>query len=167
MPQQMPRLRSATPRAGWLRSVLLAPLAFLALAVVNQVASGYALVNRGSATGGILIPTAEKESKPHLIGFYAEQSMEAKRMKYLGGLLEKELPGIRIVWLETWENPLNERLRASIDLRNQCGGVPYLFNRRTGKVLCGVHSYDKLRMWAQGTGGDARIYRDDLINGDA
>merc|ERR1719263_499446 len=98
--------------------------------------------------------------KPHLIGFYAEQNMEAKRMKYLGDLLEEEIPGTKIVWLETWENPLNERLRATIDLKNQCGGVPYLFNRKTGKVLCGVQPYDKLRMWAQGTGGDARIYRD-------
>ncbi|CAK0875839.1 unnamed protein product, partial [Prorocentrum cordatum] len=72
--------------------------------------------------------------------------------------------GVKIVWLEAWENPLNERLRAAIDNKNQCGGVPYLFNRKTGKVLCGVQSYDKLRLWAQGLGGDARIYRD--IGGD-
>eukprot|EP00438_Fugacium_kawagutii_P030600 Skav228337 [mRNA] locus=scaffold1898:101855:102124:- [translate_table: standard] len=86
--------------------------------------------------------------------------MEAKRMRYLGGLLEKEIPGTKIVWLEAWDNPLNERLRATIDLKNQCGGVPYLFNRKTGKVLCGVVAYDKLRAWAQGLGGDARVYRD-------
>mmetsp|Transcript_95023 Transcript_95023/g.188247 ORF Transcript_95023/g.188247 Transcript_95023/m.188247 type:complete len:168 (-) Transcript_95023:331-834(-) len=105
-------------------------------------------------------PSPIQEAEPHLIGFYAEQSMEAKRMKYLGDLLEKELPGVKIVWLEAWQNPLNERLRATIDLRNQCGGVPYLFNRKTGKVLCGVVAYDKLRLWAQGLGGDARVYRD-------
>lgn len=28
------------------------------------------------------------------------------------------------------------------------------------QVLCGVVAYDKLRAWAQGLGGDARIYRD-------
>lgn len=105
-------------------------------------------------------PSPVHEAEPHLIGFYAEQSMEAKRMKYLGDLLEHEIPGTKIVWLEAWQNPLNERLRATIDLRNQCGGVPYLFNRKTGKVLCGVVAYDKLRLWAQGLGGDARIYRD-------
>lgn len=110
-----------------------------------------------------VIPQPELLGKPHLIGFYAEQSMEAKRMKYLGGLLEKEIPGTKIVWLEAWDNPLNERLRATIDLRNQCGGVPYLFNRKTGKVLCGVVAYDKLRAWAQGLGGDARIYRDHFL----
>eukprot|EP00448_Togula_jolla_P011342 CAMPEP_0170598766 /NCGR_PEP_ID=MMETSP0224-20130122/16424_1 /TAXON_ID=285029 /ORGANISM="Togula jolla, Strain CCCM 725" /LENGTH=160 /DNA_ID=CAMNT_0010923343 /DNA_START=55 /DNA_END=537 /DNA_ORIENTATION=+ len=107
-----------------------------------------------------LFPPPERLKKPHLIGFYAEQSLEAKRMKWLGDLLEQEIPGVKIVWLEAWENPLNERLRATIDNRNQCGGVPYLFNRKTGKVLCGVVSYDKLRMWAQGLGGDARVYRD-------
>eukprot|EP00929_Paragymnodinium_shiwhaense_P116175 TRINITY_DN8549_c0_g1_i1.p2 TRINITY_DN8549_c0_g1~~TRINITY_DN8549_c0_g1_i1.p2 ORF type:complete len:166 (-),score=33.26 TRINITY_DN8549_c0_g1_i1:242-739(-) len=99
-------------------------------------------------------------SLPHLIGFYADQSMEAKRMRYLGSLLEEELPGTKIVWLEAWANPINERLRATIDIKGQCGGVPYLFNRKTGKVLCGVVSYDKLRMWAKGMGGDARIFRD-------
>jgi hypothetical protein len=105
-------------------------------------------------------PAMIRDKQPHLIGFYAEQSIESKRMKYLGDLLEEELPGTKIVWLEAWENPLNERLRATIDLRNQCGGVPYLFNRKTGKVLCGIQAYDKLRAWAQGLGGDARIYRD-------
>eukprot|EP00931_Biecheleriopsis_adriatica_P087194 TRINITY_DN61697_c0_g1_i1.p1 TRINITY_DN61697_c0_g1~~TRINITY_DN61697_c0_g1_i1.p1 ORF type:complete len:188 (+),score=39.75 TRINITY_DN61697_c0_g1_i1:75-566(+) len=109
---------------------------------------------------GVLFPEPEDQRKPHLIGFYAEQSMEAKRMRYLGNLLEKELPGTKIVWLEAWENPLNERLRATIDNRNQCGGVPYLFNRKTGKVLCGVVAYDKLRAWAQGLGGDPRVYFD-------
>mmetsp|Transcript_30760 Transcript_30760/g.56813 ORF Transcript_30760/g.56813 Transcript_30760/m.56813 type:complete len:171 (-) Transcript_30760:80-592(-) len=115
------------------------------------------------AAGAVLaaaLPEPVRERKPHLVGFYAEQNMEAKRMKYLGELLEQELPGTRIIWLETWENALNERLRGAIDLRNQCGGVPYLFNRKTGKVLCGVQPYDKLRRWAQGFGGDARIYRD-------
>ena len=64
------------------------------------------------------------------------------------------------VQCQAWDNPLNERLRATIDLRtlaagtsgffrcsenrlwfghpcasrNQCGGVPYLFNRKTGKA---------------------------------
>eukprot|EP00927_Polykrikos_kofoidii_P040511 TRINITY_DN34614_c0_g1_i1.p1 TRINITY_DN34614_c0_g1~~TRINITY_DN34614_c0_g1_i1.p1 ORF type:complete len:215 (-),score=17.08 TRINITY_DN34614_c0_g1_i1:19-663(-) len=114
----------------------------------------------GAALRTAIPARGSAHSEPHLVGFYAEQSLEAKRMRYLGGLLEKEIPAIKIVWLETWENPLNERLRAIIDLRNQCGGVPYLFNRKTGKVLCGVVAYDKLRRWAQGLGGDARIYRD-------
>ena len=46
---------------------------------------------------------------------------------------EQEIPGTKIVWLECWENPINERLRAAIDIKNQCGGVPYLFNRNLGK----------------------------------
>eukprot|EP00434_Breviolum_minutum_P037600 symbB.v1.2.033345.t1/scaffold4128.1/size44272/5 len=118
--------------------------------------SALAVGQAASAALHTVIPQPELLGKPHLIGFYAEQSMEAKRMRYLGGLLEKEIPGTKIAW----DNPLNERLRATIDLRNQCGGVPYLFNRKTGKVLCGVVAYDKLRAWAQGLGGDARIYRD-------
>ncbi|CAE7748815.1 unnamed protein product [Symbiodinium sp. CCMP2456] len=138
-------LQSAVPASPWGRSLVSLPEA------VKKVSA--------SAVHAVL-PEAELLGKPHLIGFYAEQSMEAKRMRFLGDLLEKELPGTKIVWLEAWDNPLNERLRATIDLRNQCGGVPYLFNRKTGKVLCGVVAYDKLRAWAQGLGGDARIYRD-------
>eukprot|EP00928_Gymnodinium_smaydae_P005839 TRINITY_DN12017_c0_g1_i2.p1 TRINITY_DN12017_c0_g1~~TRINITY_DN12017_c0_g1_i2.p1 ORF type:complete len:173 (-),score=33.97 TRINITY_DN12017_c0_g1_i2:213-731(-) len=102
----------------------------------------HALSSSADASGGETIA----RRPPHLVGFYAEQSLEARRMRYLGSLLEEELPEVHILWLEAWENPLNERLRAIIDLRGQCGGVPYLFNRRTGKVLCGVVSYDKLRM---------------------
>jgi len=142
----------------------LAALAALAAAApALRAAPGRALADVGEAAKAALsaaVPSPLREGKPHLLGFYAEQSMEAKRMRFLGDLLEKELPGVKIVWLEAWENPLNEKLRATIDLRNQCGGVPYLFNRKTGKVLCGVVPYDKLRAWAQGLGGDARIYRD-------
>eukprot|EP00930_Biecheleria_cincta_P009300 TRINITY_DN111000_c0_g1_i1.p1 TRINITY_DN111000_c0_g1~~TRINITY_DN111000_c0_g1_i1.p1 ORF type:complete len:154 (+),score=35.41 TRINITY_DN111000_c0_g1_i1:126-587(+) len=138
----------------------------LFLASVLALLLGSGLPGRASLTeapGKLLravLPETQQSEKPHLIGFYAEQSMEAKRMRYLGKLLEQELPGTRIVWLEAWENPLNERLRATIDYKNQCGGVPYLFNKKTGKVLCGVVAYDKLRLWAQGLGGDARVYRD-------
>eukprot|EP00933_Yihiella_yeosuensis_P043751 TRINITY_DN3867_c4_g1_i1.p1 TRINITY_DN3867_c4_g1~~TRINITY_DN3867_c4_g1_i1.p1 ORF type:complete len:158 (+),score=24.85 TRINITY_DN3867_c4_g1_i1:59-532(+) len=130
---------------------------------VNRDRAAIGLGEAGSAAFRAVFPESEYSEPPHLIGFYAEQSMEAKRMRYLGGLLEKELPGTRIVWLEAWENPLNERLRASIDLRNQCNGVPYLFNRKTGKVICGVQAYDKLRLWAQGLGGDPRIYRESSV----
>mmetsp|Transcript_64766 Transcript_64766/g.169583 ORF Transcript_64766/g.169583 Transcript_64766/m.169583 type:complete len:154 (-) Transcript_64766:42-503(-) len=146
-------LRGSTRR---LRLLLAAPLALLAML-------GALLAAPRASMGDALraaFPKDEPTKFPHLIGFYAEQSMEAKRMRHLGYLLEKEIPGTKIVWLEAWENPLNERLRATIDIRNQCGGVPYLFNRKTGKILCGVVAYDKLRMWAQGLGGDARVYRD-------
>mmetsp|Transcript_82550 Transcript_82550/g.159472 ORF Transcript_82550/g.159472 Transcript_82550/m.159472 type:complete len:180 (-) Transcript_82550:142-681(-) len=136
-------------------------LSYLAPFNTAEVSSAWkSFADTASASLRSAFPSPIQEVEPHLIGFYAEQSMEAKRMKYLGDLLEKELPGTKIVWLEAWQNPLNERLRATIDLRNQCGGVPYLFNRKTGKVLCGVVAYDKLRLWAQGLGGDARIYRD-------
>uniref|UniRef100_A0A7S4VI20 Thioredoxin domain-containing protein n=1 Tax=Alexandrium monilatum TaxID=311494 RepID=A0A7S4VI20_9DINO len=159
--QRQPRAR---PRPLLACSVLLAAAA-LAGAVVRAPGGATAmslksLVDPLGAALDAAFPTPERGPQPHLIGFYAERSMEAKRMKYLGDLLEKELPGTKIVWLEAWNNPMNERLRATIDLRGQCGGVPYLFNRKTGKVLCGVVAYDKLRMWAQGLGGDARIYRD-------
>eukprot|EP00413_Alexandrium_margalefii_P045996 CAMPEP_0204607060 /NCGR_PEP_ID=MMETSP0661-20131031/59468_1 /ASSEMBLY_ACC=CAM_ASM_000606 /TAXON_ID=109239 /ORGANISM="Alexandrium margalefi, Strain AMGDE01CS-322" /LENGTH=179 /DNA_ID=CAMNT_0051618437 /DNA_START=51 /DNA_END=590 /DNA_ORIENTATION=+ len=156
-----PRARARSPMAC---SVLLAAAALLGV-IASKAPSraGLGLKSLVDPLGAALeaaFPTPEKGKPPHLIGFYAEQSMEAKRMKYLGGLLEQELPGTKIIWLEAWNNPMNERLRATIDIRGQCGGVPYLFNRKTGKVLCGVVAYDKLRSWAQGLGGDARIYRE-------
>jgi len=156
-----PKLQLRQTSSTFLVVLLVLTVAYLTpfnTAEVSGARKGFA--NTASAALRAAFPAPFQESEPHLIGFYAEQSMEAKRMKYLGDLLEKELPGNRIVWLEAWQNPLNERLRATIDLRNQCGGVPYLFNRKTGKVLCGVVAYDKLRLWAQGLGGDARIYRD-------
>lgn len=154
--QHMRRLRLAMAAA--LAFQVLAPAGWAAIGLGNQAKAVSSAA--GAALQAVFPEPVRREKPPHLIGFYAEQSMEAKRMRYLGDLLEQELPGTKILWLEAWENPLNERLRATIDLRNQCGGVPYLFNRKTGKVLCGVVHYDKLRLWAQGLGGDARIYRD-------
>ena len=31
-----------------------------------------------------------------------------------------------------------------------CGGVPFFFNERTGKKICGNTSFEKLKVWAEG-----------------
>jgi hypothetical protein len=33
--------------------------------------------------------------------------------------------------------------------QGRCGGVPFFYNQQTGKWLCGVVNYEKLKEWAK------------------
>lgn len=62
--------------------------------------------------------------------------------------LEKE-EKVKLKRIEVWHNEANARLMQQID-RGFCGGVPFFFNIRTGKWICGSTSYDRLKEWALG-----------------
>ncbi|MFH1592581.1 MAG: hypothetical protein ABIB47_04400 [Candidatus Woesearchaeota archaeon] len=62
--------------------------------------------------------------------------------------LEKEL-NIKLKKLEVWHNAENAKLLQKLD-NGKCGGVPFFFNKNSGKALCGAVSYEKLKAWAQG-----------------
>jgi hypothetical protein len=51
--------------------------------------------------------------------------------------------------VEVWHNDANAKRLEEID-KGRCGGVPYFYNKKTGKWICGAVSYDKLKAWAQG-----------------
>jgi hypothetical protein len=62
--------------------------------------------------------------------------------------LEKELK-VKVTKIEVWHNENNARRMQEID-QDRCGGVPYFYNKKTGKWLCGAVSYEKLKTWALG-----------------
>jgi len=62
--------------------------------------------------------------------------------------LEKEL-GVKVSRVEVWHNEANAKRMQDID-KGRCGGVPYFYNKKTGKWICGAVSYDKLKAWALG-----------------
>jgi hypothetical protein len=62
--------------------------------------------------------------------------------------LEKEL-GVSINHLEVWHNDKNAEYLEKLD-QGRCGCVPFFYNLKTKKWLCGSVEYEKLKAWAQG-----------------
>jgi len=57
--------------------------------------------------------------------------------------------GAKIRRLEVWHNEANARLMREFD-NGFCGGVPFFFNKTSGKWLCGAHNYEAFKKWALG-----------------
>ncbi len=83
-----------------------------------------------------------------LIQFYGTECVHCHEMDPLVEKLEKELD-VKFTKLEVWHNSENASLLRKLDIVD-CGGVPFFFNERTGKALCGAVSYEKLKAWASG-----------------
>ena len=56
---------------------------------------------------------------------------------------------VKITKLEVWHNAKNAEFLTKVD-KIGCGGVPFFFNQKTGKAICGASSYEDLRKWALG-----------------
>ena len=83
-----------------------------------------------------------------LIEFNGTECVHCHEMDPLVQRVQKET-GKTIVQLEVWHNAENDRLRQSVD-KGFCGGIPFFYNTRTGKWLCGSASYEQLKAWAEG-----------------
>ena len=61
--------------------------------------------------------------------------------------VEKEL-GVTFTKLEVWHDAQNASFLEKVDQdENQevwCGGIPFYYNEKTGKKLCGPQKYEKL-----------------------
>jgi hypothetical protein len=62
--------------------------------------------------------------------------------------LEKE-EGLTVDTFEVWHNKENEKKLLAIDT-NLCGGVPFFYNEKTKKFICGEADYDTVKKWAKG-----------------
>ena len=54
---------------------------------------------------------------------------------------------VRVARIEVWHNEANANLMKEYD-KGYCGGVPFFFNKRTGKWICGEADYERLKAWA-------------------
>jgi thiol-disulfide isomerase/thioredoxin len=86
--------------------------------------------------------------KSHLLEFYGTECVHCREVEPLLERLEDEL-GVTVTRLEVWHNQENATLLKKYD-QGFCGGVPFFYNTRTTKWLCGDLSYEVLRTWAQG-----------------
>jgi len=89
-----------------------------------------------------------------LLEFTGTECTHCKELKPHLKKLEKE-EGIKVITLEVWHDKENFEFMKSVDKDKDgnvfCGGVPFLFNEKTGERICGVVDYDKLKGWALGT----------------
>ena len=84
----------------------------------------------------------------NLLEFYGTECPYCVTMHELVERLEKE-EGIKIESLEVWHNEENEKRLLEID-KDLCGGVPFFFNTKTKKFICGNTSYETFKKWAKG-----------------
>jgi len=91
----------------------------------------------------------EKQAEEsHLLEFYGTECIHCHTMDPWVKKLEEELK-LKVTKIEVWHNENNAKRMQEID-QDRCGGVPYFYNKKTGKWLCGVVSYGKLKTWALG-----------------
>ena len=82
----------------------------------------------------------------HLLEFYGTECPHCERMHELVMRLEKE-EGVKVESLEIWHNKENEKKMMEFD-KDFCGGVPFFYNTKSGKWICGEESYEALKDWA-------------------
>lgn len=83
-----------------------------------------------------------------LIEFYGTECVHCREMDPLIERLEKE-EGVKIERLEVWHNADNLNIMRELD-KGFCGGVPFFYNKKTNKWICGSTSYEKFKEWALG-----------------
>lgn len=84
----------------------------------------------------------------HLLEFYGNGCSYCVSMHKLVEHLEKE-ENIKIKGLEVWDNKENEKRLLELD-QDFCGGVPFFYNLKSKKWICGEVSYEELKDWAKG-----------------
>ena len=94
------------------------------------------------------------ELKSDLIEFYGTECPHCIKMQPLIEDLQKEM-GVTVQKIEVWHNEDNAALMKEFDKDSEtgeplCGGVPFFFNRKTKKWICGAVPYEKLKEWAEG-----------------
>ena len=87
-----------------------------------------------------------------LIQFYGTECVHCKEMEPIVERVEKNL-GVKITKLEVWHNSENAKLLKKYEKDEKgnefCGGVPFFYNEKTGKKICGNTKYEKLKAWAE------------------
>lgn len=88
------------------------------------------------------------DQQEHLLHFYGTECVHCKEMDPLHKQLEEE-EGIVLTDKECWHDDANAKLLEKYD-QGQCGGVPFYYNTKSEKSICGNCEYDALKSWAKG-----------------
>ena len=88
------------------------------------------------------------EEGQRLIMFTGTECTHCHEMEPLVKELEAK-EKITVERIEVWHNAENAKWLEKVDA-GRCGGVPFFYNEKTGKFLCGSASPEKLSEWALG-----------------
>ncbi len=83
----------------------------------------------------------------HLLEFYGTECPHCIRMHKLVERLEKE-EALKVDTFEVWHNEENAKKLEALD-KDFCGGVPFFYNTKTNKWICGEAEYVELEAWAK------------------
>ena len=83
-----------------------------------------------------------------LILYYGIECVHCHAMDPAISKLEKETK-LKIKRVEVWHNAKNAAEFQKKDA-GKCGGVPFFYNEKTKKWICGEVPYPKLKAWAMG-----------------
>lgn len=86
------------------------------------------------------------EPSSDLLMFYGTECVHCHRMDPLVAKLEREMK-VKVQKLEVWHNEENARALQGLD-KGFCGGVPFFYNMKTKKWICGEVPYEDLKKWA-------------------
>ena len=81
-----------------------------------------------------------------LLEFYGRECPHCFAMKPLLEKLEKE-EGVKIESYEVWHDDKNANMMEKY-AKDQCEGVPFLFNTETEDYICGEDDYASVKKWA-------------------
>jgi len=84
----------------------------------------------------------------HLLYFYGTECTHCHEMKPLYDQLEQE-ESLAFTQMECWHDDKKAELLEKYD-GGRCGGVPFFYNTKTEKFICGSTDYETLRAWAKG-----------------
>ena len=81
-----------------------------------------------------------------LLFFFGTECLHCHKMDPFIEKLEKEKK-IQFKKIEVWHNEKNASLLRKLD-DGKCGGVPFFYNEKTKKWICGETSYEELKKFA-------------------
>ncbi len=84
----------------------------------------------------------------HLLEFYGEECEYCQAMRPLVECVEKEAR-VTVDRFEIWHNDKNRKMMDTYDKQN-CGGVPFFYNKKSKRWICGEATYEELLAWASG-----------------
>lgn len=86
------------------------------------------------------------QPQSHLIMFTGTECTHCHEITPLVEKLEKET-GVIVDRLEVWHNAENAKLLKQYD-QDFCGGIPFFYNTKSNKWICGGCEYEELKAWA-------------------
>ena len=94
-----------------------------------------------------IVKKVVKKSIGGLIMFHGRECPHCRAMDPLVDQLEKELK-IKVKRLEVWYDAKNAAMLKKIDV-GLCGGVPFFYNTKTKRYICGAVDYETLKRWTK------------------